>query len=52
MAKHSQGVLQGKLTKLAAYPDKLKALMKDMPEDVKDKARKHLKTVNKLRGKG
>jgi hypothetical protein len=46
MQKHSQGVLQGKITKHANNPAKLKALMDGRSDEVKRLARIHLKMVH------
>ena len=49
--QNSQGVLNGKITKLSNQPDKLKELMSDKTDKQKELGRCHLKTVLALRGK-
>ena len=46
-----QGRLNGKITKLANQPSKLKELMSDKTDNQKEAGRCHLKTVLALRGK-
>ena len=47
----SQGKLNGKITRYANQPDKLKELMSDKTDKQKEDGRHHLKAVLALRGK-
>ena len=48
--QNSQGVLNGKITKLSNQPEKLKELMSDKTDKQKEGGRCHLKTVLALKG--
>ena len=48
----SQGILQGKITRYAGSPEKLKDLMDGKTKEQKRLGRSHLKTVQALMGLG